>query len=140
YIQRVAPSYPLPIFTFSIIDLNTFYNWFNNIASQHANFVKNGSYTPVKISNSTFNNAITHVVDCKAKIECRILLDNTCEIIYYWQHSSHNSTEYSELKKSCFPVEVKNWINEHVEKNMDWKAFKDLLCLSPKELQEVSEL
>ncbi|KAI7847564.1 hypothetical protein BDC45DRAFT_418743, partial [Circinella umbellata] len=38
--------------------------------------------------------------------------------------------------KSRLPTEVKNWINEHVEKNMDWKAFKDLLRLSPKELQE----
>ncbi|KAI7847586.1 hypothetical protein BDC45DRAFT_415038, partial [Circinella umbellata] len=38
--------------------------------------------------------------------------------------------------KSRLPTEVKNWINEHVEKNMDWNAFKDLLRLSPEELQE----
>ncbi|KAI7858236.1 hypothetical protein BDC45DRAFT_421481, partial [Circinella umbellata] len=38
--------------------------------------------------------------------------------------------------KSSLPIKVKNWINEHVEKNMDWKAIRDLLHLSPKELQE----
>ena len=78
-------------------------------------------------------------VGYKVIIECRILLDNTCEIIYHWQHCGNDPSEFSNVKTWRLPFEVKQWIENHGENNMNWRAIKDLLWLSPEAVNMAEE-
>ncbi|KAI8979866.1 hypothetical protein BDB01DRAFT_725385 [Pilobolus umbonatus] len=49
---------------------------------------------------------------------------------YEWQHAYHDPLTAPDLTSSRLPKAIKDWINEQVESNKDWKAIKATLRLS----------
>lgn len=49
------------------------------------------------------------------------MTDGPLKVKYTWKHVNHNPDDIKDTVQLRLPGEVKNWINEHVEKNMDWK-------------------
>ena len=65
------------------------------------------------------------------------MTDNTIMVKYTWKHVNHNPHELKEIIQARLPTEVKEWINNHVEKNMDWKSIKSLLRMDDENLMQV---
>ncbi|KAL9540246.1 hypothetical protein MBANPS3_009794 [Mucor bainieri] len=58
---------------------------------------------------------------------------SSLQIVYKWHHPDRSPSSVAE-STSNLSVEVKNWINEQVDNNMDWKSIKKLLRIGEKEL------
>jgi hypothetical protein len=74
---------------------------------------------------------------CGAMITCNFLNDNTASVVYNWAHSGHSPCDFEEIAKSSLPTEVKKWIIEKVEQNLDWKAIKSILRMDENSIHEV---
>ncbi|KAI7860274.1 hypothetical protein BDC45DRAFT_431092, partial [Circinella umbellata] len=59
------------------------------------------------------------------------------EVMYHWTHDGHNPFSDQDIKKSRLPLDVKNWIEKHVEEKKDWREMRDLLQLSNEEMNEL---
>ncbi|KAI7852729.1 hypothetical protein BDC45DRAFT_536944 [Circinella umbellata] len=70
-------------------------------------------------------------VDCPAKIDLYKYSDDSYEAVYYWYHHNHDPTNSESIIASRLPEEARKWIIERVDKNMDWEAIQNALCLTP---------
>jgi hypothetical protein len=66
-------------------------------------------------------------IGCPAYINKHLLTGGAVEVTYRWEHPGHNPFDVQEIISSRLPSEVKQWIEEHVNQNMDWKSIKNLL-------------
>jgi hypothetical protein len=66
------------------------------------------------------------------------MTDHTIQVIYKWNHPDHDPSNVEEITNTRLPLSVKIWIDEHVNKCMDWKAIKNLLRLDENTLLSVS--
>lgn len=77
-------------------------------------------------------------VNCTAKITKISLFSGKINVAYEWKHVNHDPLDKQELSSSRLPQVIKDWINEQVQSNMDWKAIKATLRLSEQSLDNVS--
>ncbi|KAI7885962.1 uncharacterized protein EV154DRAFT_605713 [Mucor mucedo] len=66
-------------------------------------------------------------VDCKAKLLMHEMSDGSIVVGYYWKHSDHVINDMTELVASALPIDIQNWLEEHANTYMNWKAIKNLL-------------
>ncbi|KAG1154651.1 hypothetical protein G6F36_014463 [Rhizopus arrhizus] len=95
--NRCSPSYTEDEVTLRFEFEELFADWFKNVASRHANWIK---------------------------------------------HSKRNylgNTKYigQEMIKARLPVEVREWIKKHVDRDLDWKQIKNLLRLDESRLDQL---
>ncbi|OAD65926.1 hypothetical protein PHYBLDRAFT_175667 [Phycomyces blakesleeanus NRRL 1555(-)] len=76
-------------------------------------------------------------VGCLATLVVKFFNSGKVTVVYNWRHNNHNPLELSDISHSRLSEEARIWINEHVEKNLDWKAIKGLLRLEDIKLEEM---
>lgn len=79
-------------------------------------------------------------VGYRAEITIKELLSGLFEVVYDRQHNGHDPTDIRDVIKSTLPPEARASIERHVEQNMDWKATKRLLRLTPEQMDIVSHI
>lgn len=76
-------------------------------------------------------------VNCPAKITKISLINGKVKVEYHWKHHNHNPLDTKEVISSRLPKVFKNWIDEQIQSDKDWKAIKATLRLSEKCLENV---
>lgn len=72
-------------------------------------------------------------VNCPAKITKISLINGKVRVEYHWKHHNHNPLDTKEVISSRLPKVFKNWIDEQLQSNKDWKAIK-LLSVFPRKV------
>ncbi|KAL0080601.1 hypothetical protein F4703DRAFT_1931587 [Phycomyces blakesleeanus] len=133
--------------------------WFTNNPACHANWViKNSNKSKKKVSVGALidpnlikvtqylkcNHSGTKAessknikVGCLAALVVKFFNGSKVIVVYNWRHNNHNPLEISEISCSWLSEEACIWINEHIEKNLDWKVIKELLRLEDIKLEEM---
>ncbi|KAG1042622.1 hypothetical protein G6F43_011853 [Rhizopus delemar] len=75
-------------------------------------------------------------IGCIAKLLKYIMTDESIRVSYQWQHIGHDPANIQEMIKARLPVEVREWIKKHVDRDLDWKQIKDLLRLDESRLDQ----
>ncbi|OAD65514.1 hypothetical protein PHYBLDRAFT_153416 [Phycomyces blakesleeanus NRRL 1555(-)] len=78
-------------------------------------------------------------IGCSASIYKHIMTDGTVCIKYNWQHPNHDPFKIEEISPSRLPDELKQWVEELVSQNMDWKSIKNMLRMSDDRLLELEQ-
>jgi hypothetical protein len=61
-------------------------------------------------------------------------------VVYDWEHPDHSPCDLEEVSRSRLPHDVKQWIIEKVNQNLDWKTIKNFLRLDEERLEEVNTI
>lgn len=77
-------------------------------------------------------------VNCSAKITKVSFYNGSVNVVYSWKHINHDPLSAKEMYTSRLPTVIKDWINEQVKSNMDWKFIKATLRMSEESLDNVS--
>ncbi|KAG1501015.1 hypothetical protein G6F53_011179 [Rhizopus delemar] len=75
-------------------------------------------------------------IGCTAKLLKYIMTDESIRVSYQWQHIVYDPANIQEMIKARLPVEVREWITKHVDRDLDWKQIKDLLRLDESRLDQ----
>ncbi|OAD68278.1 hypothetical protein PHYBLDRAFT_72990 [Phycomyces blakesleeanus NRRL 1555(-)] len=79
-------------------------------------------------------------IGCPANIYKHVMTDGTIHIKYNWQYLDHDPFQIEEISSSRLPDKLKQWVEELVGQNMDWKSIKNMLRMSEDRLFEVNIL
>ena len=77
-------------------------------------------------------------IGCTASIYRSLLTDNSVHVKYHWTYPDHDPHSLNEITKSRLPPEVRKWIEDHVDADMNWPTIRKLLRLNETRLQEVN--
>lgn len=77
-------------------------------------------------------------VGCPAKLNVVKRNEGSFFVKYYWKHEKHDPNATSDIVDSRVSDEIRAWIEEHVDKHMDWKSIKALLRLNAEDLDRVN--
>ena len=77
-------------------------------------------------------------VNCPAKITKTSLFSGRVIVQYAWIHENHDPMERRDLSQSRLPQNIRDWIHQQVQSNIEWKAIKATLRLSEQSLDSVS--
>ncbi|EIE89847.1 hypothetical protein RO3G_14558 [Rhizopus delemar RA 99-880] len=68
------------------------------------------------------------------------MTDESIRVSYQWQHIVYDPANIQEMIKARLPVEVREWITKHVDRDLDWKQIKDLLRLDESRLDQYKDV
>ena len=90
---------------------------------------------PLKKSRKT--KGTSKRIGCPVRLTKKTLRNGMIQVIYKWQHEGHNPANIDEALREKLSPEVKKWIEENVDRNMNWASIKHILRLDEENMQKV---
>ncbi|SAL95413.1 hypothetical protein [Absidia glauca] len=78
-------------------------------------------------------------VGCPAKFTVNVLNNGECKVTYQWIHLNHDPTEWEEIATEGLDDETRAWLQEQVDKQMNWRSISALLRMNHDEMDAVEE-
>jgi hypothetical protein len=99
-----------------------------------------GHYEKESSQSSKKRKSKSKKIGCPAMITMTVMNDSSVSVVYDWEHPDHSPCDLEEVSRSRLPHDVKQWIIEKVNQNLDWKTIKNFLRLDEERLEEVNTI
>ena len=102
------------------------------------NYVKSEEVTEERpLKKARKSKGTSKKIGCPVRLTKNTLRNGMIQVSYRWQHVGHNPANMEEALRQKLSPEVKKWIEDNVDKSMNWSSIKKVLHLNEENLQKV---
>lgn len=90
------------------------------------------------LKKSRKSKGISKKIGCPVRLTKNTLRNGMVIVNYKWKHEGHNPANIEEALREKLSPEVKQWIEDNVDKNMNWFSIKSILRLNEENIKKVN--